>query len=105
MHEYELAEIAQPGNPAVNPKKRKAVQTSLDLEMQTKTKMLAAPTERLNHLKVTECGNYPSTDWAAKTSYNGLIDEHSRIVCYVCGGSGHFLEECGYYQNVTNKFG
>ena len=104
MHEYELVEMVNSKvAPKKNLKKRKAPVSLHDLETNAKEKLLAEPSASLDRLLVTNVAPKDSVEWAGQVSYNGLVKDHSRIVCYVCGGAGHFYQECGLHKSLIEK--
>ena len=58
----------------------------------------------LEHLYVDVASIAEPYKWAEATSLNNAILDSTRVKCYICGGSGHFIEVCPMYAALDDRF-
>ena len=63
------------------------------------------PDSTLDHLLVDRAPVENFRNWATSESYNNAVKDATRVKCYICGASGHFIEVCPLYCDLDNRFG
>ena len=53
-------------------------------------------------MEVPEFGE--AVKWSASFSMNAAIRDMTKVKCYMCGGSGHFIEICPMYAAIDDRF-
>ncbi len=60
-------------------------------------------TDALDHLLAEVPKDHMAPDYVSCSTYNSYIKDSSRLVCYVCGGPGHFMEACDLYLYMNER--
>ncbi len=62
------------------------------------------PDDSLKHLQVELPDFGEAAKWSEAMSMNTAISDLTKVKCYVCGGSGHFIEICPMYAAIDDRF-
>ncbi len=64
----------------------------------------AQPTNKLDHLKMDLPDTKSAVAWASAKSFNAAVDDLTKVECYICGGPGHFMEDCFFNKCLSARF-